>query len=57
MNIPHRDIVEQPTFFLALVALIEGVQLFLAGFIGEIMTMNSNKKNDYIVSEKLNSPS
>ena len=55
MQIPHRDIVDQPTFFLALVALIIGVQLFLAGFIGEMMTMNSNKKNDYIVSEKIDS--
>jgi glycosyltransferase involved in cell wall biosynthesis len=49
----HRDITEKPAFFVALVLLIIGVQLFLTGFIGEMMTMNSDKKNDYIVSEKV----
>jgi len=34
-NLPARDIVAQPLFFLALVAIICGVQLFLTGFIGE----------------------
>lgn len=51
-HLPVREIVEQPLFFLALVALIVGVQLFLAGFIGEMLTMNSPKKLDYIVEEK-----
>jgi glycosyltransferase involved in cell wall biosynthesis len=49
----HRDITEKPAFYVALVLLIIGVQLFLTGFIGEMMTMNSDKKNDYIVSEKV----
>jgi len=48
-----REIVDQPLFFLALVALIIGVQLFLAGFIGEMITMNSPKKVDYIIEEEL----
>ncbi|MFW5762526.1 MAG: glycosyltransferase, partial [Cyclobacteriaceae bacterium] len=33
--------------------LIVGVQLFLAGFLAEMMTMNSDKKNDYLVVERL----
>jgi glycosyltransferase involved in cell wall biosynthesis len=48
-----RDITDKPSFYLALVAIIVGVQLFLTGFIGEMMTMNSDKKNDYIISEKI----
>ena len=52
-NLPARDIVDQPLFFLALVALVVGVQLFLAGFLAEMMTMNSDKKNDYLVISRL----
>lgn len=53
MGLPARDVVDQPLFFLALVAVIIGVQLFLAGFIGEMMTQSSTRKNDYLVSEKI----
>jgi O-antigen ligase len=45
----YRDVVDQPLFFLAIAAIIVGVQLFLAGFIGEMMTMNSHKRSDYIL--------
>jgi glycosyltransferase involved in cell wall biosynthesis len=51
-HLPVREITDQPLFFLALVALIVGVQLFLAGFIGEMITMNSPKKIDYIIEEE-----
>lgn len=47
-----RTVVNQPLFFLALVALIVGVQLFLAGFLAEIMIQVNPKKNDYLVVEK-----
>lgn len=53
MGLPARDVVAQPLFFLALVAVIIGVQLFLAGFIGEMMAQTSTKKNDYLVSHKI----
>lgn len=53
-HLPAREVTDQPLFFLALVALIVGVQLFLTGFIAEMMTMNSDKKNDYIVEVKTN---
>jgi glycosyltransferase involved in cell wall biosynthesis len=52
-NIKGRDVVANTWFYLALVALIIGVQLFLAGFIAEMITLSSNKKNDYIVGEKI----
>jgi glycosyltransferase involved in cell wall biosynthesis len=53
-QMPRRDVVDQPLFFLALVALIIGMQLFLAGFLAEMMTQNNQKKNDYLISEKTN---
>lgn len=46
-----RAVVDQPLFFLALVALIVGVQLFLAGFLAEMMIQTSNRKNDYSIRE------
>ncbi len=49
-----REIVDQPLFFLALVALIIGVQLFLTGFIAELMTSNQAKEPEYKVEEELN---
>ena len=53
-NPPARDIVNQPMFFLALVALIVGMQLFLAGFLAEILLQTSPTKNDYLISETVN---
>jgi glycosyltransferase involved in cell wall biosynthesis len=47
-----RDVVDQPLFFLALVAIILGVQLFLAGFLGEILA-NQNKKEEYIIADAI----
>lgn len=52
-NMVARDVTNQPLFFLALVALIVGVQLFLAGFLAELITLNSGKKSDYLIEEKL----
>ena len=53
-QLPVRDIVDQPLFFLALVALIAGIQLFLTGFIAEMVILNNPSKNEYLVSNKLN---
>jgi hypothetical protein len=50
-----REITEQPIFYLALVALIIGVQLFLTGFIAELMARQSVSKRDYLVIEKAGS--
>jgi glycosyltransferase involved in cell wall biosynthesis len=48
-----REITEQPLFYLALVALIIGVQLFLTGFIAELLARQSISKKDYLVVEKI----
>lgn len=55
-SLPVREVTGQPLFFLALVAVIVGVQLFMAGFVAEMITMNSEKKHDYIVAEKVSFP-
>ncbi len=52
-QLPARDVTDQPLFFLALVALIVGMQLFLAGFLAELITLNSGKKSDYLIDEKM----
>lgn len=47
-----REIVDQPLFFLSLVALIIGVQLFLSGFMAEMMTQFRKGGEDYLVVER-----
>ena len=42
----------RPGFYLALTSLILGMQLFLAGFIGELISRNSPGRNSYIVEKK-----
>lgn len=49
----QRDISEQPLFYLALVALIIGVQLFVTGFLAEMIAMQSLTKRDYLVIDKV----
>ncbi|MCL1933926.1 MAG: glycosyltransferase family 2 protein [Candidatus Azobacteroides sp.] len=46
-------ITHMPYFYIALVSMIIGTQLFLAGFIGELITRNSSERNRYIVSETI----
>jgi glycosyltransferase involved in cell wall biosynthesis len=48
-----REVTDQPLFYLALVALIIGVQLFVTGFLAEMLAMQSLSKRDYLVIEKV----
>ena len=48
-----RDVTEQPIFYLALVAVVIGVQLFLAGFLAELLARQTASKKDYLVIEKV----
>jgi len=49
----YRNVTENPLFFLALVAIMVGSQLFLAGFLGELFVKQSiSKTGDYVISEK-----
>jgi len=48
-----RDITEQPFFYLALVTVVIGVQLFVTGFLAELIARQSVSKKDYLVIEKI----
>jgi len=48
-----RSIADQPLFFLCLAALIIGSQLFLAGFIGEMISRNATERNVYGINKRL----
>lgn len=52
-HLPTRDITDQPLFFLALATVVIGAQLFLAGFLAEMVIQLNPRKNDYLVSEKV----
>jgi glycosyltransferase involved in cell wall biosynthesis len=46
-------ITNRPVFFISLVFMIIGAQLFLAGFIGELIARNAPERNVYLVEERL----
>ncbi|MBE0655019.1 MAG: glycosyltransferase family 2 protein [Bacteroidales bacterium] len=49
-------IADSPYFYLALTAMIIGSQLFVGGFLGELISRNSNQRNKYFIDEKINPP-
>ncbi len=51
---PYTLVTNSPYFYLALTLMILGSQLFLAGFIGELVARNSPRRNDYEIDEELN---
>ncbi|WP_205500654.1 glycosyltransferase family 2 protein [Rufibacter psychrotolerans] len=48
-----RDVTDQPLFFLALVAVVVGVQLFLAGFLAEMISLAGRRKNEYLIRDNI----
>ena len=44
---------ERPVFYFGLLAMVIGVQLFLAGFLGELISRNSSERNNYHIAEKI----
>lgn len=51
-DIPVRAVTDQPLFYLAILAVILGVQLFLAGFLGELINRGSSDRNKYLIDRK-----
>ena len=51
-GLKFRPVTDQPLFYLALVAVILGFQLFLAGFICEMVSRNSSERNHYNIREE-----
>ena len=48
-----RNVTDQPLFYFALTAMILGTQLFLAGFLGELIARNSPVRNNYHIEKKV----
>ena len=53
-NIAMHRVIDSPYFYLALTAMIIGTQLFLAGFLGELIGRSSADRNSYLIEEKIN---
>ena len=51
-GLDFRPVTDQPLFYLALVAVLLGFQLFLAGFICEMVSRNSSERNQYNIREE-----
>lgn len=52
-ELPLRAVTDQPLFYLALLAVVLGVQLFLAGFLGEMIYRGSSDRNRYLVDRTI----
>ncbi|MBR5138586.1 MAG: glycosyltransferase [Alistipes sp.] len=53
MGMPLRAVTDQPLFFVAILTVILGVQLFLAGFLGELINRRSSERNNYLIDKKI----
>jgi glycosyltransferase involved in cell wall biosynthesis len=52
LNPVNFALTNRPDFYLALTTLVVGMQLFLAGFIGELVSRNAPGRNSYLIEEK-----
>lgn len=53
-HIPYkREITDQPLFYIALVAIIVGSQMFLTGFVAELVTRNAPERNQYLIEKEI----
>ena len=50
---PESSITNKPAFYIALTSILVGIQLFLAGFIAELINRSAADRNSYLISEKL----
>lgn len=52
-GVKYRAVTDQPLFYLALLAVVLGVMLFLAGFIGEMIARSSGERNRYNIRDEI----
>lgn len=50
---PYILVTDSPYFYLALTTMILGTQLFLAGFLGEMIVRNAPERNNYLIEKEL----
>lgn len=46
------NMTDRPLFYVGIISLVIGTQLFLAGFVGELISRNSAERNSYLIEEK-----
>jgi hypothetical protein len=51
MGQPYQLVTQSPYFYLSLTAMILGTQLFLTGFLGELISRNAGRGNDYQIEK------
>ncbi len=51
--LPDFPLTNRPAFYLALISLVIGMQLFLAGFISELISRNAPGRNSYLIEDKI----
>jgi len=54
LDIPTRLITDSPYFYISLTSMILGTQLFLAGFLGELIVRNSRDRKIYSIQKEIN---
>jgi glycosyltransferase involved in cell wall biosynthesis len=47
------NMTDRPLFYVGIISLVIGTQLFLAGFLGELIARNSAERNSYLIEEKI----
>ena len=52
-GIPQRLITDSPYFYISLTMMLLGTQLFLTGFLGDLISRSSQNRNDYQIAETL----
>jgi glycosyltransferase involved in cell wall biosynthesis len=52
-DVPMRLVTNSPYFYIALTMMMIGTQLFLAGFLGDLISRNSAGRNDYQIEEEI----
>lgn len=52
-GIPARLVTDLPYFYICILAILLGVQLFLTGFIGELLARQSPNRNSYIIKDEI----
>ena len=52
-GIPQRLVTDSPFFYISLTMMLLGTQLFLTGFLGDLISRSSQNRNDYQIEEKV----
>jgi glycosyltransferase involved in cell wall biosynthesis len=52
-GLPAMLVTQSPYFYMALTAMIIGTQLFLSGFLGELISRSSVERNQYVIEEEI----